>query len=69
MATTRRAVSAVEPFVAFEDAMVGAGTRWLDSPSEDDDEHDRRLAAFMTACAKWMRAQGWRAPKRRNKGS
>jgi hypothetical protein len=60
---TRREIAAL---AAFEDAMVAAGVRLVDADTWDDDEYERRAAAFRAAVEAWMRAQGWRAPRRRS---
>jgi hypothetical protein len=49
---------------ALEEAMVAAGVRLVDADTGDDDEFDRRSSAFRAAAEAWMRAQGWRAPRR-----
>lgn len=43
--------------------VIIAGDAFLEAEAEDDAAYARALNRFRNACARWMRAQGWRPPR------
>ncbi len=39
--------------------------QWLDAPSDDDEENDRRRTAFFKAMSAYFKAMGWKRSRRK----